>query len=198
RPSALSSRQYPYKTLVTPTARARAANSLSSRDLPTPASPPMSTADGWPCRTRSKAASSAASSSARPTNTGAPAPTLTNSIMSPHEAGSQGFSAAPTQLRPRLRPLTRDHAGGPCASPNRRTCRPVLTSPSAGTECPIRRGIERRLRWAVRRPYQLGGSRATGATGDCYDASPLVQHVSDLIDAPMRCQGDFGGISGGL
>jgi hypothetical protein len=25
-----------------------------------------------------------------------------------------------------------------------------------------------------------GGSRATGATGDCHDASPLVRHVSDL------------------
>src|SRR5262245_20328644 len=27
----------------------------------------------------------------------------------------------------------------------------------------------------------IGGSRATGATSDCHDASPLVQHVSDLI-----------------
>jgi hypothetical protein len=31
-------------------------------------------------------------------------------------------------------------------------------------------------------PYatQIGGSRATGAAGDCHGASPLVRHVSDL------------------
>ena len=47
----------------------RNANSLTRRDLPTPASPPMSTADGRPARTCARAASSAASSCVRPTST---------------------------------------------------------------------------------------------------------------------------------
>jgi hypothetical protein len=40
--------------------------------------------------------------------------------------------------------------------------------------------------WEASAPAGLGptsaqaGIRATGATGDCHDASPLVRHVSDL------------------
>ena len=47
RPSAPRSRQPPASTRA-PASPAPAANSLTSRDLPIPASPPMSTADGEP------------------------------------------------------------------------------------------------------------------------------------------------------
>src|SRR5262249_17737796 len=90
RPPALNSRQYPHSTRTPPAARARLVNSLTSRDLPTPASPPMSTADGRPSRTRSRAASSAASSSARPTKTGTSSPRLTSYMMSLRPDGPPG------------------------------------------------------------------------------------------------------------
>ena len=69
RPSAPRSRQLPASTRA-PASPATAANSLTIRDLPIPASPPMSTADGEPARARSRAASRAARYSARPTRTG--------------------------------------------------------------------------------------------------------------------------------
>ncbi len=69
RLSAPSSRQPPISTRA-PVPRDRSANSLTSRDFPTPASPPTMTADGWPRPTAASAASSAESWPDRPTRTG--------------------------------------------------------------------------------------------------------------------------------
>ena len=69
RPSAPSSRQPPISTRA-PAPRDRSANSQTSRDFPTPASPPTITADGLPRPTSARALSSAESWPERPTGTG--------------------------------------------------------------------------------------------------------------------------------
>src|SRR5580700_482948 len=58
-------------------------NSPTSRDLPAPASPPSSTADGPPWRTLAKAASRAAICSSRPTRTGLDARPLISGFSMP-------------------------------------------------------------------------------------------------------------------
>src|SRR5271165_1399738 len=81
-PSVPSSRQPPVSTRA-PAAAAVRPNSLTSLDLPTPASPPSSTADGPPWRALAKAASRAAICSSRPTRTGLDARPLISEVSIP-------------------------------------------------------------------------------------------------------------------
>ncbi len=81
-PSVPSSRQPPVSTRAPADAAVRP-KSLTSLDLPTPASPPSSTADGPPWRTLTKAASRAAICSPRPTRTGLDARPLISGISIP-------------------------------------------------------------------------------------------------------------------
>src|SRR6266498_1383143 len=84
-PSVPSSRQPPVSTRAPADAAVRL-KSLTSLDLPTPASPPSSTAEGPPWRTLTKAASRAAICSARPTRTGLDARPLISGISIPRGA----------------------------------------------------------------------------------------------------------------
>ncbi len=101
-PSVPSSRQPPVSTRA-PAAVAAWPNSLTSRDLPTPASPPSSTAVGPPWRTLSNAASRAAICSSRPTRTGLAARPLISAVSmscGPDIPGA-GAGAVTTRLRQR-------------------------------------------------------------------------------------------------
>ena len=98
RPSAPSSRQPPMSTRA-PAPRDRSANSLTSRDLPTPASPPTRTADGLP---RPASASAAPARKAR--RTGRPEPDSTPAApISKHArllpGSTSGAAAWPGGLR---------------------------------------------------------------------------------------------------
>ena len=112
RPSAPRSRQPPVSTRA-PAAPAPAANSLTRRDLPIPASPPMSRVDGPPVRTPSRAESRVARCSARPTRTGLLMRALIPSRMPP---------VGDIPSRPGAAPLTAD-----TASRRSRTSRLTLT-----------------------------------------------------------------------
>src|SRR5215468_628222 len=92
-PSVPSSRQSPVRTRAPADAAARP-NSLTSLVLPTPASPPSSTADGPPWRTLAKAASRAAICSSRPTRTGLDARPLISGVSVPYGPDIPGNSPA--------------------------------------------------------------------------------------------------------
>ena len=119
-PSVPSSRQPPVSTRA-PAAGAAWPNSPTSRDLPTPASPPSSTAVGPPWRTLANAASRAAICSSRPTRTGLAARPLISAVSMPRG------SDIPARGRAGAGAVTA--ASGGAAGGGHAACRLVLGGP---------------------------------------------------------------------
>src|SRR5262249_30699782 len=170
--SAPRSRQPPTSSRA-PDAAAPAANSVTKRVLPIPASPPMSTVDGPPARARSRAASRMASSSERPTRTGLLMRALTSSRMpSPSDV-----PAGPTPALPAASPVTRRAAT--TMSRDRGARRPALTGRGrllAGGTGPARRRPGR-LNTPDAQRRQCGGHQFPGGPGG--------PGVAGLLDPPL-------------